>query len=69
MKYDNKSEVKQKTIRETSRRFGEHSGMKRLTIDVSPSLHANIKARCAKKGIKMADAIRDMLEEEFGSVE
>ena len=45
------------------------SEMKRLTIDVPASLHANVKAGCARQGIKMADAIRELLEEKFGNIE
>lgn len=41
--------------------------MKRLTIDVSVALHSAIKVSCAQRGIKMADAIREILEHEFGS--
>ena len=40
--------------------------MKRLTIDVSADLHSAIKVDCARKGIKMADAIRGLLTNEFG---
>ena len=43
--------------------------MKRLTIDVSPELHSAIKVDCARRGIKMADAIRDILASEFGGDE
>ena len=39
--------------------------MKRLTIDVSVSLHGRIKAQCALRGEKMADAIRALLEDHF----
>ena len=39
--------------------------MKRFTIDVSERLHKRIKAQCAMKGSKMADVIRDLLEEAF----
>ncbi len=45
------------------------SEMKRLTIDVPAYLHANVKAGCARRGIKMADAIRELLEEKFGNIE
>jgi hypothetical protein len=38
---------------------------KRLTIDVPASLHARIKATCALRGEKMAEAIREILEEQF----
>ena len=39
--------------------------MKRLTIDVSTSLHARIKSQCALRGVKMADEIRELLEKHF----
>jgi predicted DNA binding CopG/RHH family protein len=39
--------------------------MKRLTIDVSATLHARIKSQCALKGVKMNDAIRELLEKYF----
>jgi hypothetical protein len=39
--------------------------MKRLTIDVTLDLHARIKVACAKRGTKMADEIRDLLEKHF----
>ena len=39
--------------------------MKRLTIDVSASLHGRLKAQCALRGEKMADVIRALLEEHF----
>lgn len=38
---------------------------KRLTIDVSQSLHKEIKSRCALRGVKMADEIRLLLEHHF----
>jgi predicted DNA binding CopG/RHH family protein len=38
---------------------------KRLTIDISDTLHRRIKAESAMKGLKMADIIRDMLVREF----
>lgn len=39
--------------------------MKRLTIDVPADLHARIKAQCAMRGVKMADAVRALLERHF----
>ena len=39
--------------------------MKRLTIDVSESLHRRIKSTCANEGVKMADEIRKLLESRF----
>jgi predicted DNA binding CopG/RHH family protein len=40
---------------------------KRLTIDITESLHKRIKAQCAMRGTKMADVIRDLLEKEFAA--
>ncbi|TBC53772.1 hypothetical protein ELH27_37020 [Rhizobium leguminosarum] len=45
----------------------EAEANKRLTIDVSESLHKRIKAQCAMRGTKMADVIRDLLEKEFAA--
>jgi predicted DNA binding CopG/RHH family protein len=39
--------------------------MKRLTIDISPSLHRRVKTGCAARGIEMADFLRQFLEKEF----
>lgn len=39
--------------------------MKRFTLDVPERLHREIKATCARKGTKMADVIREILEREF----
>jgi hypothetical protein len=38
---------------------------KRLTIDVSRSLHRRIKSQCALQNLVMADEIRDLLEKRF----
>ena len=38
---------------------------KRLTIDVPASLHARIKSQCALRGVKMADELRELLEQHF----
>ena len=38
---------------------------KRLTFDVSESLHRRIKSQCAIRGVKMADEIRELLEKNF----
>ena len=40
--------------------------MKRLTIDVTLSLHQRVKSQCALKGENMADAVRALLERHFG---
>ena len=39
--------------------------MKRLTIDIPESLHVRVKSQCAKRGAKMADEIRALLEKHF----
>jgi len=38
---------------------------KRLTIDVPLSLHQRVKSQCAMQGEKMADVIRELLEQRF----
>lgn len=38
---------------------------KRLTIDVSLSLHQRVKSQCALNGENMADVVRALLEERF----
>ena len=65
MKYD-AAPKSDSTIRERSGASAMTPRMKRLTIDVSADLHSAIKVDCARKGIKMADAIRDLLASEFG---
>lgn len=42
--------------------------MKRLTIDIPDSLHRRVKGRCGQDGLRMADVIRDLLEQRFPSV-
>jgi hypothetical protein len=39
--------------------------MKRLTIDVTQSLHIRIKTQCARNGWKIADKVRELLEAAF----
>ena len=41
--------------------------MKRLTIDIPNELHVRIKMQCAARSRKMADEIRELLEERFPS--
>ena len=41
--------------------------MKRLTIDVSESLHRAIKTQCAMRGTKIADEVRDLLIQKYGN--
>ena len=45
--------------------YGSPVAMKRLTIDVSADLHSAIKVGCARRGMKMADALGN----EFGAGE
>ncbi len=65
MKYDKGASKKKSVIRDWSPEHGVTAGMKRLTIDVPADLHATVKSECARRGIKMADAIRRILETEF----
>jgi ParG len=44
---------------------GPSEAMKRFTIDVSATLHTRIKIECARRGTKMADMLRELLEREF----
>lgn len=68
MKYDEKNPRKTRAVREQpSDEYGSSVAMKRLTIDVSADLHSAIKVDCARRRIKMADAIRDILKNEFGT--
>lgn len=41
--------------------------MKRFTFDVPETMHRRIKARCAEKGVDMADEMRRILWEHFPS--
>lgn len=41
--------------------------MKRLTIDVSVDLHTRLKLECTRRGLKIADVVRDLLEREFSN--
>lgn len=40
--------------------------MKRLTIDVTESLHKAIKSACALRGTKIADEVRELLINKYG---
>lgn len=44
----------------------EAPAMKRLTIDVSETLHRQMKSQCAARGVKMADEVRALLARHFG---
>jgi predicted DNA binding CopG/RHH family protein len=39
--------------------------MKRFTIDIPQSLHRKMKTSCSARGIKMADEIRELLENNY----
>lgn len=41
--------------------------MKRFTFDVPETLHRRVKARCAEKGVDMADEMRRILMDHFPS--
>ena len=38
---------------------------KRLTVDISWSLHQRVKSGCALQGLQMADLVRGLLEKHF----
>ena len=70
MKYDSDQRTPHDPmVRERPAKFGGPATMKRLTIDVPATLHANVKSLCAKRGVKMTDAIRELLEDKFGEAE
>jgi hypothetical protein len=48
-----------------SKQTANANAMKRFTIDVPAELHTRIKVECARRGLKMADVIRDLSEREF----
>lgn len=52
-------------VSETPESDAPRERMKRLTIDVPPSLHTRIKSQCALRGVNMADEIRALLERHF----
>ncbi|MEW6587074.1 MAG: plasmid partition protein ParG [Nitrospirota bacterium] len=65
MKY-RKNEYQVSEVQELPAEFEPKSRMKRLTIDVPADLHTAIKVDCARRGAKMADVIREILESQFG---
>jgi hypothetical protein len=46
---------------------GQAEQMKRLTIDITESLHRAIKAQCAMRGTKIADEVRELLLQKYGN--
>jgi DNA polymerase III delta subunit len=45
----------------------EEESMKRLTIDITESLHRKIKSSCAMRGTKIADEVRELLLQKYGN--
>ncbi len=41
--------------------------MKRLTLDIPESLHRAIKHQAVDAGVTMADLLRELLEQHYGS--
>jgi predicted DNA binding CopG/RHH family protein len=41
--------------------------MKRLTLDIPESLHKAIKRQAVDAGVTMADLLRDLLEQHYGT--
>ncbi len=52
---------------ETRSTGDEPEPMKRLTIDVTESLHRAIKSACAMRGTKIADEVRELLLQKYGN--
>lgn len=50
-----------------NRDAGEAEKMKRLTIDITESLHRQIKSQCARNGSKIADEVRELLLQKYGN--
>jgi ParG len=44
----------------------EKEKLKRLTIDISESLHREIKSQCAMRGTQIADEVRELLAQKYG---
>lgn len=41
---------------------------KRLTIDIDPELHTQLKVHCAINGIQIADLLRDLIAKVTGTI-
>ena len=48
-----------------NRDISSEEPIKRLTLDIPESLHRAIKVSCAGRGVKMAEEIRLLLEENY----
>jgi ParG len=57
-------DVQQPSI-EKGRQAPAPAKTKRFTFDVSEALHRRVKARCAEKGVDIADEMRRLLEQHF----
>jgi len=42
---------------------------KRFTINIDPTLHTDLKVSCAKRGIQIADLVRNLIERDLRSYE
>lgn len=49
----------------SSAHAGANATVKRLTLDLDPDLHRRIKTSCARRGVKMVDEIRELLQKHF----
>ncbi|QDS91622.1 ParG [Roseimaritima multifibrata] len=49
-------------MRESSIDVKPRTKPKRLTIDIDPELHTELKISCAKRGIQIADLLRNLIE-------
>jgi hypothetical protein len=38
---------------------------KRFTFDVPTALHTRMKIECARRGLRMGDVLRELIEQEF----
>jgi hypothetical protein len=63
---NSQSEPQQQATSQSETSVAPAEKMKRFTFDVPETLHRRVKARCAEKGVDMADEMRRMLLEHFG---
>ena len=55
--------------REPSKAAKKKIKPKRLTIDIDPALHTELKISCAKRGIQIADLLRGLIERDLRNIE
>ena len=41
---------------------------KKLIIELTQEMHTRLKSKCAERGVKMSDIVRDMINKEFPPV-